>query len=184
MFDIKSQRIRLEQEKLELLSQKESLDIEDQKLKTRGRDLKEVGEYLEKSQWTNYLWQLEVQHKLNQQIWLDDSENLKARLKQIRHQIEIVEQIILRLLKNSLNIPKIIEYRLKWDEELLAYLVEYRIKWYEEKPFILLREIKWLIHLRVWIKTWLFVVIELGCKQLLVKTIHWFQPLEKPRLPR
>jgi hypothetical protein len=104
MFDTKSQRIRLEQEKLELLSQKELLDLEKQKLKARGRDLKEVGEYLEKSQWTNYLWQLEVQHKLNQQTWLDESEKLNVKLKQIRHQIEIVEQLILRLLKNSLNI--------------------------------------------------------------------------------
>jgi hypothetical protein len=81
---------------------------------------------------------------------------------------------------DALNIPKRILHLIGENEELKGWLVDLRIEWYQNIPLF---EIRSLIHVRVWVKTW-FTCFELGIKSMWNKIVYRFRPLYKPRLPR
>ena len=227
MSDTEFERARLKGKYFDLLDKKQLLNDEKEQLVAQGRDLEEYGEYLHKTQWSNYSKELEQQYELNWKAWNDASQHLDTKLEEIAYQIETIEKDINNerelesaLLVNcehesekhrvspiskeiynrtkcpnkqgesepyyadAINIPWIISYLLS-QEELECWLVDLRVEWYRKKSFVSLMKIRWLIHFRVWFKTWWIVFVQLGIIRLLIeKIIFRFQPLRKPRLPK
>lgn len=81
------------------------------------------------------------------------------------------------LCKYARQLPKGTKRFIK-DEELEAYLVDKRLAWYENES------LNWGTHFRIWLKTWFYVLVEICLEQSIIKTIHHYQPLHKPRLPK
>lgn len=85
--------------------------------------------------------------------------------------------------EDALNIPKRISCLIGDNEELESWLVDFRIIWYRNSSDKLLMRMKFLLHVRVWIKTWI-AFFGFKAKSCLTTISHRFKPLHKPRLPK
>ena len=123
--------------------------------------------------------------------WEKQEQLIKQSLKQWqrREQLRAIYKLsgLLRLntdSKQSQNLPVYLEKLPKEthcflnDEELQSYLIDYRIRWYSNK------DINWILHVIVWLKTWHFLFVEIVLNQSFVQIKSCFRPLYRHRFPR